>query len=628
VPVVLCSQRPDVRVTSPAFRAPSPWEFDVRFTSPSRRAAGLLAVTTIGLSTAVLSVTGVASADTGVDIRSFTTAAADDHDFDGSVNVYDVYDVDVLTVPVGYCTVGWNIRGSSGGASGLGVPGTVSGISTSVPVEAGQQFFLRPGDNGGDATKGKAAVYADPNDLSVVPAPAVDGTGGSGGDIGGQQGTGSQALGWGGGGGGVSTVSLGDVVTAAVKGGAGGSDDIDHPTGGSGGGEDISPEGSTPFYSTGSHARIDGFLLPCDAPPVTDPEVGNPPAGSAPDTTDPDGDYEEVTGAPVAKWVNGVEGGLDFQLWISTLDSDNPVTGVEYTLDRGLNWQAVATENLDDFQYSGRITGLEAGSTYAVSFRFTTAQGPTAASDTLTGRPDLPGPLDVKAVAGSSSIKVTWAAPPSPDSVAGYLVTASPEGAQSSDGSIECQPAAALGTSCAMAAVPGTTYVLRVHSLDPNGERLGTSAEVTVGPVLASSAVSATLPKADGTLTSSDADGKVVAGEQVTISGKDFLPGSVVDLVVYSTPVKLGTATVLADGTFSATVTLPKDLANGTHHLVASGVDVNGNPRTLIVEVTVSGGTAVLAYTGFSALPYAGAGALALLAGGGLLVVSRRRQAA
>jgi hypothetical protein len=95
-----------------------------------------------------------------------------------------------------------------------------------------------------------------------------------------------------------------------------------------------------------------------------------------------------------------------------------------------------------------------------------------------------------------------------------------------------------------------------------------------------------------------------------------------------SVPVHLGTATVLADGTFSATVTLPKGLEDGVHHLVATGVDVNGNVRNLVVEVTVSGGTAVLAFTGFSALPYAGTGALALLAGGGLLVVSRRRQAA
>ena len=85
-----------------------------------------------------------------------------------------------------------------------------------------------------------------------------------------------------------------------------------------------------------------------------------------------------------------------------------------------------------------------------------------------------------------------------------------------------------------------------------------------------------------------------------------------------------------ADGSFSATVDLPTDLPNGTHHLVAAGVDENGNPRYLVTEVTITGGTTAsgLAYTGFSAAPFLGAGALALVAGGGLLVASRRRQQA
>jgi LPXTG-motif cell wall-anchored protein len=43
--------------------------------------------------------------------------------------------------------------------------------------------------------------------------------------------------------------------------------------------------------------------------------------------------------------------------------------------------------------------------------------------------------------------------------------------------------------------------------------------------------------------------------------------------------------------------------------------------------VTVGGdGGAALANTGFSAAPVLGAGALALLAGGGLMVAARRRQ--
>lgn len=598
----------------------------MRFSSPTRRAAGLLAVTTIGLSTAVLSVTGVASAATDFvppagESFTFTTSDSDS---------YDVVNATSLIVPAGYCGIEWDVNAAMGGAaSGPAANTEGRSLSGKTVVEAGQEYVFTLGEAGGDAKRGTPAVEAVAGDPTVVPADAVPGAGGLGGAVGGKDGVGDEVNGWGGGGGGATTISLDDEVVISVKGGAGGSDDAAHPTGGAGGGADL-PATFVVGGRIADGARIDGEVFPCEVPVVITPEtpvVPDPGTPSNPGTENPDGEYEQVTGAPNANWVLGVEGGLEFQLWISSLDSEDPVTGVEYTLDAGKTWKGVATENLDDFQYSGTITGLESGATYSVSFRFTTKNGVTEASETLTARTAVPGPLDVKAVAGPGAIKVSWAPPANLEGVAGYLVVGGPEGSQSSEGSIECQPTADLGTSCAMPAVPGTTYSLSVHSLDAEGETLGRSEWVTVGPVLASS-VASSLPKADGTLTSNDADGKVVAGEQITISGTDFLPGSTVDLVVYSTPVKLGTATVLADGTFSATVTLPKDLTNGVHHLVASGVDVNGNPRVLVVEVTVSGGTAVLAMTGFSALPVAGAGALALIAGGGLLVVSRRRQAA
>ncbi|MFQ1003191.1 hypothetical protein [Modestobacter sp. SSW1-42] len=607
----------------------------MRFSSPTRRAAGLLAVTTIGLSTAVLSVTGVASAaDFQPDGGSYTfTSSAP---YDGEDTSYDVFDATGLVIPTGYCGVEWDVNAAVGGSSSMGVKVPGHSRSGTTLVEAGQEYVFAIGADGGNATAPREEVVADPADESVVPAPAVAGAGGTGGAEGGQPGIGNEVDGWGGGGGGVTSISLDGEIMVSVHGGRGGSNQEEPDTGGSGGGVDVAPDGFDLGGPLADGARVSGTVVPCETPlpEPTDPGTTDPgtetPGTETPGDSgngDSDGDHEYVTGAPQANWVSGVENGLEFQLWITTLDAENPVTGVEYTLDGGATWQGVATENMQDFQYSGTITGLEAGATYSVSFRFTTKNGVTEASETLTGRTAVPGPRDVKAVAGPASIKVSWTPPAITDEVAGYVVVGAPEGAQSSAGSIECQPTAALGTSCAMPAVPGTTYSLSVHSLDATGDKLGSSDWITVGPVLASS-VASSLPKADGTLTSSDADGKVVAGEQITISGKDFLPGSTVDLVVYSTPVKLGTATVLADGTFSATVTLPKDLANGTHHLVASGVDVNGNPRVLVVEVTVSGGTAVLAMTGFSALPFAGAGALALIAGGGLLVVSRRRQAA
>jgi hypothetical protein len=568
----------------------------VRLTSPVRRAAGLLAVTTIGLSTAVLSVTGIASA-APLEPFDFTTETDIDYDQD---------ELTSFTVPDGYCTIDWLVYGAAGGFSGDGSFGDDGGgFMTTTAVVAGDVFTFTVGGPGGDAEPGTPET----TDQDGVVTPAVPGTPGAAGLPGGAAGTGNDTDGLGGGGGGLTTVTKGGQPFMSAFGGDGGSDAGQPANGGAGAGDEVDV---FPFHPDADDTvtgidigAVTGYVTPCAVAPPTPVDT-------------------QVTGAPNANWVFGVENGLHFQLTVSTVDSANPVTGVEYTLDGGKAWAGVAAANLGDYQYSGTITGLESGATYSVNFRFTTKQGVTAASNTVTGRTTVRGPLDVKAVAGPASIKVSWAAPASLEGVSGYLVTASPEGAQSSDGSVSCQPAAALGTACALPAVPGTTYNLNVQSLDADGKGLGWSDPVTVGPVLASS-VAASLPKADGTLTSDDADGKVVAGEKITISGDGFLSGSTVDLVVYSTPVKLGTATVLADGTFSATVTLPKDLANGVHHLVATGVDVNGNVRNLVVEVTVSGGAAVLALTGFSPLPFVGAGVLALGVGGGLLVASRRR---
>ena len=226
---------------------------------------------------------------------------------------------------------------------------------------------------------------------------------------------------------------------------------------------------------------------------------------------------------------------------------------------------------------------------------------------------------------------MSWTKAADSTGTAKFRAFAIPEGAQSSADVAFCDTADASTTSCLVGVKPGLAYEYGVVGLDKAGNQgdfaYGEAATAVVpGPTAATS-----VPKADGTLTSDAKDGRSTGGGQVTVTGTGFLPGSTVALVVYSTPVKLGEAVVLADGTFSATVTLPKDLANGAHHLVATGVDANGNTRNLVVEVTVSGGTAAvtagpaLAKTGFSALPWAGAGALALLAAFCLGTVALRR---
>jgi hexosaminidase len=78
----------------------------------------------------------------------------------------------------------------------------------------------------------------------------------------------------------------------------------------------------------------------------------------------------------------------------------------------------------------------------------------------------------------------------------------------------------------------------------------------------------------------------VVPGEGVTLTGSGWLPGSTVMIVLYSTPVVLGTAEVDSNGNFRTTVTIPEDLSLGEHHLVISGLDPDGLPRQVTIPLT------------------------------------------
>ena len=129
-------------------------------------------------------------------------------------------------------------------------------------------------------------------------------------------------------------------------------------------------------------------------------------------------------------------------------------------------------------------------------------------------------------------------------------------------------------------------------------------------------------------------------GQQIVVVGDGFLPGSTVFVIMYSTPVVLATPTVDADGSFRQAVTVPASLAAGEHTLVASGVDLAGDPRSLTMPVQVAGapvppvGTPVaapvadLAYTGTSTevVPTALVGVAVLVLGAGLVVAGRRRR--
>jgi hypothetical protein len=135
-------------------------------------------------------------------------------------------------------------------------------------------------------------------------------------------------------------------------------------------------------------------------------------------------------------------------------------------------------------------------------------------------------------------------------------------------------------------------------------------------------------PPADDTVTVSDTT--VEPGQPVTLSARVFQSGSTVTFTFFSAPVVLGTATANSSGVATLTATIPSNATPGTHRIEATGTGADGQPLTVVINITVLGAAG-------SGLPTTGSGstapltqlAAAALAGGGLLVLlaNRRRGA-
>jgi hypothetical protein len=79
-------------------------------------------------------------------------------------------------------------------------------------------------------------------------------------------------------------------------------------------------------------------------------------------------------------------------------------------------------------------------------------------------------------------------------------------------------------------------------------------------------------------------------GEQVTVSGKHWKPGSTVTITLRPEGIHLGSATVGTNGRFSAVVTIPTNgVTAGPHTIECSGIDRKGNPVVLGTTITISG---------------------------------------
>lgn len=76
-------------------------------------------------------------------------------------------------------------------------------------------------------------------------------------------------------------------------------------------------------------------------------------------------------------------------------------------------------------------------------------------------------------------------------------------------------------------------------------------------------------------------------GQNVTLTGSDLPPGSIVSAELHSTPTPLGTSVVKNDGTFVLNTVIPNTVEPGAHHYVVTVTPSDGKAQTAEIPVTV-----------------------------------------
>jgi len=150
-----------------------------------------------------------------------------------------------------------------------------------------------------------------------------------------------------------------------------------------------------------------------------------------------------------------------------TQDTNNPITGYQYSTDGGTTWQA-ATGSTSPII----ISNLTNGTAYSVELRATSANGSGGASNAEPGTPyaapDPTANATTSYVAGSGQVTVTWVAPNNNGAaISSYTVTAF----TAPIGGTQVTTCTTATLSCTLSGLSnGTTYYISIQSVNVHTE--------------------------------------------------------------------------------------------------------------------------------------------------------------
>ncbi|MFB9164549.1 family 20 glycosylhydrolase [Arthrobacter psychrochitiniphilus] len=232
-------------------------------------------------------------------------------------------------------------------------------------------------------------------------------------------------------------------------------------------------------------------------------------------------------------------------------------------------------------------------------------------------------PTTEPTVTASPSVEPTVTASPSVEPT----VTASPSVEPTVTASPSVEPTATTDPTTDPTADPTVTAS---PSVEPTATTVPTTTtEPTVDPST----------PADGAPTAVLSNASVAPGEELTITGSNFKPGSTATFTLHSDPIVLGTAIANSEGIVSLKVTLPSTVTPGVHTVIITGLGSNGEAAEASVKLTVVAAASStsstqagnsnnddLASTGAGTTPFLLGGLLLVVAGAFTLISRRKRK--